>query len=98
MCIRRSMGKQQILMRLSQSENGNGDFAFVTVMFTIGSKQAVSKWATDLRDQTGIALTVGKKSSMRQRYREAQIAAINRGTHASFKREEASSKNAQQLS
>jgi hypothetical protein len=50
------------------------------------TKQAVSKWLADLGDQTGVSLTVGKRSSMREKYRAAQIAALEKGTHSSFVR------------
>jgi hypothetical protein len=50
------------------------------------TKQAVSKWLLHLRDQSGVALTIGKKASVRETCKQAQEAAMRAGCHASHRR------------
>jgi hypothetical protein len=52
----------------------------------MGKSQMSRKWVVDFRDQVGTSLTVGKKSSKRGVFRNAQITALENGTHSSFKR------------
>jgi hypothetical protein len=46
------------------------------------TKSYLSKELLDLRDQTGVALTMGKLSGTRERYSQAQKAAFNAGCHS----------------
>jgi len=59
------------------------------------TRAALSKALVDFRDAVGIHLTAGKLNGTRSTYRAAQIDAIERGTHSSFKR---NAKKAEQIS
>jgi hypothetical protein len=60
----------------------------------------LSKALLDLRDQTGIALTMGKLGSTRQTYAKAQKAAFNAGCHSGATRKDSVKprKQAEQIS
>jgi hypothetical protein len=52
------------------------------------TKQALSKWLCEFRDEVGVTMTVGKNQSAREKYAIAQRKALLNGTHASFRRKQ----------
>jgi hypothetical protein len=52
------------------------------------TKQALSKSLMELRDSAGISLTCGKRSTSRETYREAQLAAFRAGEHSAHARKD----------
>jgi hypothetical protein len=52
------------------------------------TKQAVSKWLVEFREEIGLDMSVGKSSSARQKYAAAQRRAVARGTHSSVRRKQ----------
>ena len=50
------------------------------------TRAAISKQLLNLKDQLGSCVSVGKRSHTRATYRACQVEAIEKGTHASFKR------------
>lgn len=55
------------------------------------TRSAISRWLVDFRDSAGTSLTVGKRSSMRAKYRQSQAEAVERHTHSSFVRRDKTS-------
>jgi hypothetical protein len=58
------------------------------------TRAAVSKWILNFRDQAGVSLTVGKRSSIRAKLRQSQFKAIENGSHSSFRRRDKADKAA----
>ena len=56
------------------------------------TRAAISKSLLSLKDQSGLALTIGKLHGTRDTYREAQRKCVAEGTHSSFRRRDASQK------
>jgi hypothetical protein len=45
------------------------------------TKACLSKWVTELRDEVGLQLSIGKSFESRRKYADAQRRAIERGSH-----------------
>ena len=50
------------------------------------TKQCISKWLVDFREELGFNVSIGKSNGARHRYAAAQHRAIARGTHSSIRR------------
>jgi hypothetical protein len=52
------------------------------------TKQAVSKWLCEFRDELGFNVSIGKSASARSKYALAQHRAVVKGTHSSVRRKQ----------
>ena len=74
-----------MLHRPIQSLHGRDNLSKIAVEAGL-TKQCISKWMTQFRDELNMSRTCGKSDRARETYRVAQNAAVAAGTHASFKR------------
>ena len=84
---------ESLLLLLDSNQSKYESLADIAAAAGI-TRQTLSKSLLSLKDQTGLALSIGKLAGTRQTYRATQIKSLEAGTHSSTTRKDLKSKRA----